>query len=237
MAVFQNRIVRWGAGVTLSLGVATAAIGFLHTSAGRPLLARLGGCPVGTADPAAVQSSTEASILSTRGQGRAAARPALGFRLDADTYERVMAWSVARDLSCHGSRENTVLKCQHVAASALPDATDARGVLDEMVFGFRASDGTLWSVAGWTYGGGARDASERLAIAAGSLERVLGAPQQRAGDVAALARGESGAPSVAYRFEDYLADVSGSSVAGRITFRQQYTSGTVLGRNVQAMNR
>ncbi len=226
---------RWVLASAATLGTAIAGVGFLHTQAGRPMLAKLGGCPVESVDPAAVQQGTAASIAAARGTNAAPARPALGFRLDADTFADVVAWADAKHLDCKGSRESTLLKCVHVPASALPRELQ-KAPLDELTFGFRSSDGTLWSVAGWSFGVPGAEASERLHVTAAALSEALGAAQTADGDIEGLARGESGAATLGYRYADYLVDVSGSSVAGHVVVRQQYTSGLLADPRARAQN-
>src|ERR1700709_1773111 len=78
----------------------TAFVGFLHTKAGRPLLARLGvGCPV-KASPEDVEAARLKSARALRGVETAASRPALGFALDSMTLADVKAWVAKNDLNC-----------------------------------------------------------------------------------------------------------------------------------------
>lgn len=228
MKISSRRWIRYGAPLVGACFVAFAGVGLLHTSVGKPWLARLGGCPVGQVDPSVVQEGTEAAIVATRGTSLAPARPALGFRLDQESLASVKQWASSHGVECSDSRRDTVVKCRQVSVAALPDGAGASGTLDELVFGFRSSDGTLWSVAGWTYSDSGVRVAERMQVATSALRTTLGTPQAVDGSADMLARDESGAPSVRYRFEDYLVDIAGARVAGRVTFRQQYTSGSVV---------
>ena len=81
--------------------MATGFIGFLHTPAGRPLLAALGvGCPVKRVTPAQAEALRQRGLSGLRGARPAPARPALGLSLDVSTEKDVKAWASRAHLEC-----------------------------------------------------------------------------------------------------------------------------------------
>src|SRR6188768_2973604 len=94
------------------LAALTVFVGFLHTKAGRPLLARIGvGCPV-KASPEAIERARDHSARATRGVEVAASRPALGFTLEKMTLTDVKRWAEAKRVSCDDVRDG-LLRCSN----------------------------------------------------------------------------------------------------------------------------
>jgi hypothetical protein len=198
----------------------TALIGLLHMPAARPLLAWLGACPV-RATPMATVRARERALIGLRGTGTAPARPALGFTLDTMTLADVRAWAAGHRLACAASMQDTLLKCDGVPAAAIPGAT---GPVDEVAFGFRASDGRLASVTTITVGLAASAASARVTATAASLSAAIGAGPT-ASRLPSDASDAIGPRLVAYRFSDYIAGVSAMPMTGRgVVVREYYTS-------------
>ena len=199
----------------------TALIGLLHLPAARPLLAWLGACPV-RATPTATERARAHALVRLRGTVAAPTRPALGFTLDTTTLADVRAWAAGHRLACAASMQDTLLKCDGVPAAAIPGATEP---VDEVAFGFRASDGRLASVTTITAGLAASAASARLTATAASLSAAIGAPT--ASRLPSCAWDAAGPVLVAYRFSDYIAGVSAMpmSTPGRgVVLREYYTS-------------
>ena len=199
----------------------TALIGLLHLPAARPLLAWLGACPV-RATPVATERARARALVRLRGTVAAPTRPALGFTLDTTTLADVRAWAAGHRLACAASMQDTLLKCDGVPAAAIPGA---KAPVDEVAFGFRASDGRLASVTTITAGLAASAASARLTATAASLSAAIGAPTAR--HLPSGAWDAAGPVLVAYRFSDYIAGVSAMPMRapGRgVVLREYYTS-------------
>lgn len=109
---------------------ATAIIGFAHTRPGRPLLAYMpwgkaaeGLCPLGYDAPATAAARLAARqqfAAAHRGDARAPSRPALGFTLDQTSRAEVLAWAVAKGVSCTQPKRGHDIECENVPAEALP---------------------------------------------------------------------------------------------------------------------
>ena len=209
--------IRLGGG----LAAATLGIGLLHLPAARPLLARLGACPVGRASASEIEEARRIALRSLHGDTDAPARPALGFELERTTLDDVHAWARARAIACDESRESTLLVCRRVQADALE--SDALQPIDEVAFAFRLRDRRLVNVTTLSAGVSAQDAAHAFAAIAAALAVSLGTPevsrlppQPWDGTRPAFLR---------YRYLDYIADVSALRLPGRgIVMREQYMS-------------
>jgi hypothetical protein len=204
------------------LVVATAAIGFLHTKPGRPLLMKLAGvagCPMGKASPARVEEVRRAAVLRDRGPSPAPARPALGFALDATTIADVRAWAKGAGVDCAEEREGTLVQCADVPAVAV-GRPSWEGKIAQVSFGF-SPGGPLVDVA-VLYNHRAAEESARIALEGkASLERDLGEPQINAGSFASTGT----TATLSYRFHDYEANMTASKIPGSgYAVREQYGS-------------
>jgi len=201
----------------------TLLIGFLHTKAGRPLLARLGvSCPV-KASPEAVEAARRNSARTLRGTEAAASRPALGFALDSMTLADVKAWAVQNSVSCDELRVG-LMRCTDVPSVAVGSTGPAINRLD---FGFAPATERLVNVSAWRNGMTGATAAAQLSIVVGKMKDQLGAPTHEAGSRTAgyLASGAMHTATVAYRFKDYIADVSATNIPGRgLLMREHYMS-------------
>lgn len=205
--------------------VLTAFVGFLHTKAGRPLLARLGvGCPV-KASPEAVEAARLNSARLSRGVETAASRPALGFALDTATLSDVKAWADKKNVSCDELRAG-LLRCNDVPVATL-GAGFTGPVINQLDFGFAPATEHLVNISAWRRGmTGAAAAAQMNAVVA-SMKEQLGAPTSEAGSPTAryLASGAMHTAVVSYRFKDYIADISASNVPGAgLMLREHYMS-------------
>lgn len=203
----------------------TVFVGFLHTKAGRPLLARLGvGCPV-KASPEAVEAARNGVARKLRGVEAAASRPALGFALDSMTLSDVKAWADKKNVSCDEVRTG-LLRCTNVPLAALGNGS-AGPAINTLDFGFKIADEHLVNISAWRSGLTGDVAAAQMSAVIASMKEQLGAPQEEAGSPTAgyLASGPMHTAIVSYRFKDYIADVSATNIPGRgLTMREHYMS-------------
>jgi hypothetical protein len=219
----KTRGLKIAGGVTV---FAVAAIGFLHTPAGRPMLAAMGvGCPAMRATPAEVEAVRQRALSSLRGGAPAAARPAFGLALDTSTELQVTAWTAARGLDCTAAaRPTRKLTCRNVPASALPDRA-AGSTLDEVNFSF-FPDGRLLGVETLRRQLTGVEAASLFTQITGELDARVGQPSERAGAPTAVYL-EGGAMHTAfarYRYSNFLATVTAMNLSGRVALREQYES-------------
>ena len=208
---------RAGLGVVFACGAILA----LHLPLAKPLLARIGGCPVGRLTPAAVERAQHVAIRARRGATPAPARPAIGFSLEAATRSDVESWARARAIDCTSSRQGALLKCDRVPAEAL--AEGGAEALDEIAFGFRLADHKLINLTTLRSGLEAEPARRRFAAISARLSGALGAAP--AGRLPAPGWNGEAPAFVSYRFSDYIAEVSSMRLPGRgVVLREHYLS-------------
>lgn len=214
-------------GVALALATASGAVGLLHTRAGKPLLAKAGGCPANNAPPQGVEDAQKRAIRLTRGEAQAPARLALGFELDKTTLNDVQSWASAHGVRCTATREDTTLSCVDLPAEALP-ATFARARIDELELSFRVGDKTLLGLSTWRWHLPEETAARELGSVTAGLRGALGAPTTDEGDHAHLGREPFAGAVVKYNFNDYLCTVSGMNLPAKgITLHESYVTGLV----------
>jgi len=197
--------------------------GFLHTKAGRPLLARMGvACPI-KASPQAIEAARNNSARAQRGSETAASRPALGFALDHMSLSDVKAWADSKHVSCEDVRAG-LLRCTDVPIAALGGSGPPINRLD---LGFSLLNARLVNISAWRNGLTSVAAATQMdAVVAGLKERV-GLPSREEGSRSAeyLAAGPLRTAVVQYRFKDYIADVSATNIPGRgLSMREHYMS-------------
>ncbi len=205
------RALAWSGGVA---AVFVAAMGFLHTSAGRPFMRRLGmTCPARAVTPQAAEALRMRGVRELRGLAAAPARPALGLQLDGARVSDVQRWAAGRGATCAArARPSALLTCRQIPT------------YDEVTFGF-APDGRLVSVStlrGHLPAGSAAGLFESLRQ---ELSAQLGGGAL-AGEATAvaLAGGPLHSARVQYRFSDYLATVTAMNLPDGIALREQYES-------------
>ena len=234
-ALARRRLVRWGLGTGGALLVLTAAIGLLHTPWARPLLARIGGCPVTRV------SAAQADALRMKGLARtlvgsrpAPLRPALGFALDRTTAADVTGWAAAAGLTCRPKRIGLLtLHCAGVPRAALPirdrpagaAATEVPATIEDLAFTF-GPGGRLVSVDAFTRGVPAVEARAAYAASSADLGAALGAPTDEAGGPAPESLVLFAGARRRYRFSDYAAILSLSRLPSGLAVREQYLSGS-----------
>lgn len=232
MSQVERNVSRFGwkkllVGVGASALVVTGAIGLLHTSIGKPLLMKVGGCPAANAPPAGVEDTQKQAIRDTRGDAPAPKRVALGFELDKTTFADVVAWAEQNHVKCEAKRENTLYSCTSIPAAALP-ATVAKSDLDELELSFRVKDHTLLSLSTWRWHLPEERAAHELGAVTASLQSDLGAPATNEGDASTLGREAYAGSIVKYNFKDYLCTISGVNLPTKgITMHESYVSGIV----------
>jgi len=222
----RRRVVKIGAGLAFA---ATAMIGLLHTSWGRPLLMRLGGCPVGKASAAEIEQARVHAMAATKrpNAGAAPSRPAIGFTLDVSTPDDVRAWAKASRVTCVEKREGMYFACKDVPIAALGDRASEPGTADDVSFAFRPKDRALVNVTVTWYSLPAPLAASRTSSADARLGEALGAATSSEGDATAahLASATYATASASWRFDDYQADVTATSFGVRgVAVREHYVS-------------
>jgi hypothetical protein len=194
-----------------------AVMGFLHTSAGRPFMRRLGmSCPARAVSPEAAEGLRMRGVRGLRGATPAPARPALGWQLDGARLADVQSWAAARGGTCTvRARPSALLTCRQ---------TSAAGPNDEVTFGF-APDGRLVSVSRLRSGLPGTTAAGLFQDLRQTLSPQLGDGTQ-AGEAtaAALVAGPLHTARLQYRFSDYLATVTAMNLPAGIALREQYES-------------
>jgi hypothetical protein len=200
---------RLGIAAGALLGV-TAAIGALHAPFARSLLMRLGGCPLAGASKMTPVEMERARHIAAeaRGTESAPARPALLFVLDSSTLADVHAWAARTHADCEDPHPGLVL-CKNVTPEAL-GLDPAVGSIDTLALGFDTQS-RLVNESTLREHLSAERASRTARGIVASLQSKLGPAERRSGtfDTAALARpGAAGISTAAFRFSDYLADVS-----------------------------
>ncbi|HQY61331.1 MAG: hypothetical protein IPQ09_07615 [Myxococcales bacterium] len=214
-------------GVAISIAAATGVVGLLHTSVGKPLLAKAGGCPANNAPPQGVEDAQKRAIRLTRGDTPAPARMALGFQLDKTTLNDVQSWAKARGVTCKATREDTTISCVDIPAEALP-ATFARARIDELEMSFRVGDKTLLGLSTWRWHLPEDTAARELDSVVAGLRGSLGSPMTDEGDRARLGREPYAGAIVKYNFKDYLCTISGMNLPEKgITLHESYVTGVV----------
>lgn len=220
----RTQWIRIAVYVASALAILTLAMGFLHTRLGRPLLARLGGCPV-QASPDQVERARLSSARATQGHEASPAQPALGFVLDRMTLSDAQSWAKRENVSCDDSRSGTVLTCSRVPGKALGNRS--LGAVDELVLAFSPTTQRLVNITTSRAGLDGPAAEARLKSIAADLEAKLGKPTREAGEVSAdyLASAPMRTALVRYRFTDYQADVAATNLPGRgLVVREHYMS-------------
>jgi hypothetical protein len=237
--MLHRRGIKALAGAAVFALVATGFIGFLHTSAGRPLLARLGvGCPVKRVSPLQAEALRQRGVAAVRGTTPAPVRPALGMRLDDSTEADVVAWAARNAVTCKaialGLRQ---LQCQNVPAAAFhpmepmepmaPMGPMASTPVDELMFAFNPA-GRLISVDVLRMGLTPEIAAGLFTQQTGTLTATLGTAPVQVGDPspAYLRAGALRTVLATYRFADYLASVTAMTLQAGVAVREQYQSAT-----------
>jgi hypothetical protein len=219
----------------MGLAVAfTAVVGFAHTRAGRPLLARMasgkakgGACPFGydaAQTPEQKEAKRRAFAAAHAGEGLAASRPALGFELGRSTRGEVSAWTRAHGVACKVPRSGPDLDCADVPDGALP--VPWRGApVASMWIGFGPGD-TLASVVVVRRAPGAEAISATFAAVTSAVAAQAGPARATEGDPSAarLSAGLLQQASAEYRVRDYYAVVRATNMGDGFALTEDYRS-------------
>ena len=223
----SRRLKRVATSIALVAIASTGVMGFLHTKMGKPLLMKLGGCPVGNVSAAEMEK--------LRGQTFVAAQPAtetpppatfaMGFELDKSTLKDVNTWAASHNITCDDSREGSVLVCASVRPKDLPSPSDSEVGITELTFGFRASDKALYTVTSWRQDISAEAASLAMITSGKKMVSVLGQPHKVVGQPTAEYLSDGMATAVInYQFTGYTASVSATKMPAGVWVREVFTS-------------
>lgn len=220
----RSNLKKWALGVAATCVVSVGFTGLLHTSLGKPLLMKLGGCPVVIASESEVEKARNELLQRQRGSTPAPKMLALGFALSSTTLTEVEEWASTNHIACRKQREGTVLVCSSVPASAFKESL-GRGPVTELLFAFRLRDKKLASVAAWRTGLDGEVASSELGLLSQGLLSTLGEPQVNLGGRTAIALTASAYATtvIDYKFRDYTASVTTTNIPGDgVSLREEY---------------
>jgi hypothetical protein len=217
---------RWVIGASTLLALTMAVGGFLHTKAGRPLLARMfpNACPMNFATAERVDQARRIAVAVDRGSSSAPARPAFGFRLDASTKSDVLAWAKAHHVSCTDEHA-WLIKCDEVDPVALGRPA-SEGRVEELALGFRP-DGRLVNVTTLRRHLTPEEGNRVAEQIGRELYRQLGKarePDQVVGE-GTLTGDALSSKRVSFRYADYAADVVALNLPqSGVAVREHYLS-------------
>lgn len=229
MRTEARRTVSRIARIAIAAGAMVAVVGAMHAPFARPLLMRLGGCPMAGAKMTPRESENARRMASSalRGSERAPARPAFGFALDETTLTDVRAWAERSHVACEDRRPG-LLHCTDVPASALGLAPTARNV-DELALEFD-DQGRLRNATSLRTRRTAAAASAEAHALVDSLAGALGPAARRSGEFSESQLAAPGAYSIStveYRFADYVAEVTAMNApSGGPSIREHFMSAT-----------
>ncbi|MBL9099833.1 MAG: hypothetical protein JNL82_02685 [Myxococcales bacterium] len=151
----------------------------------------------------------------------AAARPALGFTLDATTRADLEAWAAANAVACAPSPRNPrQVTCDAVPAGALASRLDATAAWFE--FG---ESGTLAGVKTTRRAATSAPVADEYRAAAELVTRSAGTPSvTRDEHLASLDRGAFHQASREYKFRDYRAVLRATNMGDGFLLTEQYAS-------------
>jgi hypothetical protein len=220
-----NKIYRAARAITLIALAATAVIGVLHTKLGRPLLAKLGGCPVQSATQDDLERIRHIAVAqNVTDNALAPARVALGFKLDVTTDDEVHAWASKNSVSCDDDTAKGQIICKDVPGKFLGD--DQVEPVEELTFAFSAKH-QLVNLLALRHGLDSTRASKVFLERRGRLEKEIGPPSHSAGETSPEFFDQDilRTAIVDYRYKDYEAEVSATTMFDRkITVREHYFS-------------
>jgi hypothetical protein len=185
--------------------------GLLHTPVGRPLLARLGGCPVGVVKPQDAERLHRAANAQSAGLENAQAKPCPGFALGQAERLDVSNWAKRWNLTCRDKLEGHLMLCAHVPAEALSRAGHA---IEEVEFSFGVEDGKLYALS--LFSRKDPQGAEITDLVAG-LERTLGIPHVRLGSMVGTATFTQ-----AYHFANYTNELTATPIGESVAVREHY---------------
>lgn len=206
-----RRIVVRAAAVSALL---VAGVGLGHSKMMRPLLARVGGCPVAgkSASPEELEAFRVKNAVSLKGTSRALARPAFGFTLDTSTKADVLSWADRTHVECNEEMNGAALRCE--GAANVEDAFfrfDPRGMLVGVDLIHQPTDGAT--------------ALRVVDELASKLEKEAGAATAARGTrTPEFLEAQFREAALEFHFTDYAADVTATNLGSGIVVREQYRS-------------
>lgn len=221
-------------GGALLLLLGTALMGFAHTRAGRPALAWLGrvvgqpqSCPLGFDVEQSPTARAETRRRFARAHGgvvMARGRPALGFLLDRQRREDILAFAAAHHLRCERPRAGGDLECRDLPAALLPPSF-GRVAVQTLWLNF-GGDGTLIGVTSLRRERDPEVLSAAFRAFDEALTRKAGAAADRQEDPSAkaLSAGPLRQASVEYRFRDYHAQLRITNMGDGYLLTEEYRS-------------
>lgn len=212
---------------SVAIACVVSLVGIAHAPFARSFLMKVGGCPAGQASAAGVENARMVGVRATRGSERAPARPALGFTLDVTTKDEVLAWAKDHKLECTTAVQGMKLTCKDVPAGALEGRNPSLGPVGVLTLAFRPNGERLVNLSAVTTGLSPEDAARSATHTGERLVAALGAPESGEARVDAthLAKGGYATSHLAFRFADYMSEVTATSVDGRgVLVREHYIS-------------
>ncbi len=210
---------KWVLGAGATTIAAVAFMGFLHTPKGRPLLAKMGGCPIKFASAAELEKAQADAMQAEKGTTPSKARFALGFELRKTKLADVEAWAKSRGVSCTEKRDGFLI-CSEVPAAALP-TTFVSSKAMEVTFLFRLSDKTLTNVSAWHNDLRPDAAGREVSATFRGVTNVEGAATELNGSPETFDH-EGAMATATYKYSDYAAELTALQLGGRVTLRQSY---------------
>lgn len=212
-------------GIAAATCLSVAAIGWMHTSQGREVLAKLGiGCPVNNIDSHVVLAIQQNAISRERGLTAAPDRPAIGLLLDRSTEAQIAEKMARENVHCDElSRGLRYLRCRSVPAQLL--GTNGPPV-SEIWFSFGPAR-KLIAINLYRRDMTETEARQSWKIAVENLRSDLGSPTSTSGDttLASLMEKPVAVTRVNYAYSDYVAIVTASHMPyGGLAVREQYMS-------------
>jgi hypothetical protein len=200
--------VRSGLAALGVVGASIVLIGALHAPWARPLLMRLGGCPI-ESDPLVIERAQREGAHARRGDQPSPTRVVHGFHLGEDGPSEVEAWASAHGAQCTAHREGLWLGCTNVSGTAI----GMQGALERLDFTFRSGDRRLVSVTAYQQAPDLTANAASFEAARAELRAALGEPSFHGG-----APGGTEAyatATVAYRYSDLVVDLTTTRIPSR----------------------
>jgi hypothetical protein len=211
------------AATAMAIAVMVAVVGLLHAPFARTLLMKIGGCPVGKASAADVDLVRKQALASVRGDMPAPLRPALGFVLGSTTPDAVQAWARTNQIRCEEKRDGLLLLCSAVPGVAAPERPAYGGPIDEISFAFRPGDRALVNLTASAFALSSGESAHRMSATVERLTGALGDPVAAGAiDARRFAAGGFATANAAYRFSDYIAEVTATSFGSRGVFVREH---------------
>ncbi len=223
--IAPNKIYRTARAIGLIALAGTAVVGLLHTKAGKPLLAKMGGCPAGFATRDDMDHVRKyAATLTPPTGGQAPARPALGFVLDATTEDEFAAWTKKNKLNCEDNSRLGQVTCTGVPSPVVgePDASP----IDDLTVEFNPAH-KIVNILILRHGLVSSGAVSMFDARVAQLEKELGRAPNRLVPTGPAYFDEAPMTSavVEFKYKDYQCEISATTMMDKtVTMREHYYS-------------